>query len=336
MEISWARFRLEFHHPFRLATGTRTGTDSVFVRISLGPFSGYGEATLPPYLTENTESVISYLRSVDLSAFDPIQDRISIREEIHRKHLSDYFARCALEEAYLHLIAQLGVNEFDRTGPAEALSTYTLGMGDEEETLQKIIEAHDFPILKIKLADEKNRRNIEFIRKHTDKPLCIDANQGWHDVNESIAFSKWLRDQHVLLIEQPFAANDLDKHFRLKEKSALPVIADESVQTLGDLRNKWKCFDGVNIKLLKCGGAEEAEKMLVFANENKLFSLIGCMSESSCGVFHAAKFRFNADLMDLDGPCLIKNDPFSGYTLTKGKIHTTELKLIAPLQFDRS
>jgi L-alanine-DL-glutamate epimerase-like enolase superfamily enzyme len=206
-------------------------------------------------------------------------------------------------------------------------------MGNEAETLDKLKEAEGFPLLKIKLANETDIDFLKFIRAHTKADLCVDANQGWKDLSAAIAFSQDLKKLGVLFIEQPFAAQEIEVHAELTQNAALPVIADESVRNLKDLKERLHAFSGVNIKLLKCGGPWEAFEMLHYALEQQKFTMVGCMSESSCGVYHAALMRYHVHLMDLDGPLLISNDPFKGYQLDKGKVSLGKLELCEPLNF---
>jgi L-alanine-DL-glutamate epimerase-like enolase superfamily enzyme len=331
MHLSFAPYHLKFRHPFRLATGTRTGTDSVFVRIEHLGYTGYGEATLPPYLTETQESVVRYLLSLDVQELALVEDPMKLQDVLP---YSDPFARCAVEEAWLDVMIQAG--KIESPSPLRnmpAFSSLTLGMGTESETLDKLKEAEGFPLLKIKLANEKDIDFLKFIRANTKADLCVDANQGWKDIATSISFSHALKKLGVLFIEQPFSANEIEAHAELTQHAGLPVIADESVRNLKELKERLHAFSGVNIKLLKCGGPWEAFEMLHYALEQEKFTMVGCMSESSCGVYHAALMRYHVHLMDLDGPLLINNDPFSGYQLEKGKVSLGKLELIEPLNF---
>lgn len=332
MKLSWCAYRLNFRHPFRLATGERTGTDSVFVRLEKNGMYGYGEATLPPYLKENTSSVISFLKTIQaecLSAATP-QEFLS---QLHQLEGENHFAVCALEEAFLQLQRKFNKEDANDIRRVNTLSTYTLGLGTEEEIIEKLKIAEGFPVLKVKLQSETDQQPINLIRKYTDRPLCIDANQGWKDIEHSIRFSYWLRDMNVMMIEQPFAADHYEMHEAFRKKSALKVIADESITTLESLKKNYACFDGVNVKLLKCGGPLAASEMLRFAKEKSMFTLIGCMSESSCGVYHAAELGAEADLLDVDGPLLINNDPFNGFELNGGIIRLSKLEPGLELNF---
>jgi L-alanine-DL-glutamate epimerase-like enolase superfamily enzyme len=182
------------------------------------------------------------------------------------------------------------------------------------------VEAGEFKILKVKLGTEKDREIIQLIRSVTDKPLYVDINQGWRDVNEALDLTCWLNEQNVLLIEQPFKKEDLGSSEWLTERSPIPIIADESVQRFSDIDRVKNSFHGINIKLMKCTGLYEAHRMIQHGRDLGLKIMLGCLTETSCGISAAVQLAGLADYLDLDGNQLIKNDPFEGLTLTEGRI----------------
>lgn len=325
MQVSYALYFLEFRHPFRLSSGVRSGTESVFVKISKNGFSGYGEATLPPYLDEKPQTVIDFLTKWHRSIPDLNASPEENIERIQQLMPGNYAAKCAVESAYLHWYCQsknTSLSElFNLKGENSPLCTYTLGVSEGNEIKTKLTEGKNFPVIKIKLDGKNDKKIISEVRVLTPKPLCVDVNQGWKDLSYAIEISEWLKEMNVLMIEQPFAKSEIELHAKFTEKSALPVIADESVQTLEDLLKYGDAFSGVNIKLLKCGGFSQAVLMAEWLKmkKKKKLILIGCMSESSCGVYHASALEGYADILDLDGPYLIKNDPFSGFEIIDGK-----------------
>jgi L-Ala-D/L-Glu epimerase len=193
---------------------------------------------------------------------------------------------------------------------------------------QKIEEAerYGFEIFKIKLDGENDEEIVGDFRKLSNKPFAVDVNQGWRNITEASGKINWLKDQGCLFVEQPLAKNALDEMKRLKQHSVLPVYADESCQRSNDLEKLHDCFDGVNIKLMKCGGITEAYQMIRKARELNLKVLIGCMSESSVGCTAAAHLAPLADYADLDGPYLIANDPFEGMKIGYGRIQVHPLR----------
>lgn len=189
------------------------------------------------------------------------------------------------------------------------MTSFTIGIDEPKILKQKISEAGEFKIFKVKLGTTDDKQIVQFIRDETDKPLYVDINQGWTDKYFALEMSEWLHRQNVLLIEQPFYKNDLEKSAWLTERSPTPIIADESVQRLSDIEKIKNSFNGINIKLMKCTGMNEAYKMILKARENNLKVMMGCMTETSCGISAAAQLSSLVDFTDLDGNLLITNDP---------------------------
>ena len=185
---------------------------------------------------------------------------------------------------------------------------------------QKTREAEAYKIIKVKLGRDNDRLMIETIREVTDKPITVDANQGWKDREEALRMIEWLAPRGVVFIEQPMPKEQDDDTAWLRERSPLPLIADESVQRLADVRRAQGVFDGINIKLMKCTGLHEAHRMISLARALGLKVMLGCMTETSCAVSAAAQLSPLVDWADLDGAALIKNDLFAGATIVGGKI----------------
>jgi len=189
---------------------------------------------------------------------------------------------------------------------------------------QKTLAAAPYKILKVKLGRDTDRELITTIRQVTDQPLTVDANQGWRDREDALRMSEWLATQGVLFIEQPMPKEQIDDTAWLRERSPLPLMADESVQRLRDVPAARGVFDGINIKLMKCTGLHEAHQMITLARQLNLKVMLGCMTETSCAISAAAQLSPLADWVDLDGALLIKNDLFNGAQLVDGKIIPTE------------
>ena len=166
---------------------------------------------------------------------------------------------------------------------------------------------------------------ITAIRSVTNKPLCVDVNQGWKDRQMALDMIHWLASQGVVFIEQPMSKLAIEDMAWLTENSPLPIMADEAVQTVGDLLSINKVYSGINIKLMKCGGMRNAFKMATMAKIMGMKVMIGCMTETSCAVSAAAQLSPLADWADLDGNLLISNDLFSGVQVINGKITLSDL-----------
>ena len=177
-----------------------------------------------------------------------------------------------------------------------------------------------FNMLKAKVGVDGDKETILAIRDVTSVPLAVDANQGWKDRFEALDMIYWLRDQGVVMVEQPMPVARLDDLAWLTERSPLPVFADESVQRLSDVLSLKGVFSGINIKLMKCTGLREAHKMVEVARALGMKVMLGCMTETSCGISAAAQLSPAVDFADLDGNLLITNDRFCGVTVEDGRL----------------
>ncbi len=324
MNLRFAPYRLQLKYPFRLATGTRTFTPTVQVQLELNGTIGYGEASMPPYLGESIESVTAFLSKLKTENWQ-IGDLTSILRELDSLSDKDNAAKAAVDIALHDLKAKLlgiptrqlfGIDA-TRTPP----TALTIGMGTEAELKQKVKEAADFQVLKIKLGGPDDKDKIDFLRSITDKPFLVDANQGWTNVESALSMIDHLSALNVLLVEQPMPVETPPEGWlALKQKSALPIFADESVKRLVDLEASAELFHGMNIKLMKSTGLAEAHAMLNRCQQLRLQTMIGCMTESSCAIMAAAQLAPQATFVDLDGPFLINNDPFEQPTLQDGCI----------------
>src|SRR5690606_16372236 len=157
-------------------------------------------------------------------------------------------------------------------------------------------------------------------RSMTDQPICVDANQGWKDRQQAYDMVQWLAEKNVLFVEQPMPKEHWDDHAWLKDRSPLPLVADEAVQRLPDVLRAKDAYHGINIKLMKCTGMHEAKKMVTVAHALGLKVMLGCMTETTCALSAAARLASMADWIDLDGARLIKDDLFEGMQVKEGRL----------------
>lgn len=326
MKLHYAPYLLEFKHPFGVSSNTRTHTPTVFVRLELNGIYGYGEACLPSYLGESVENTVLFILKVRdlIEPFSSIEDLEDLRALMDRHFSENNAGKAALDTAFLDLKAKLqGKTLHDLFGlelKSPIITSHTIGIDDENKMKEKVAEAKDFKILKIKLGTENDKKLIETLRKFTDKPLYVDANQGWKDLAFAIEMSHWLKEKNVWLIEQPLPINRLEDMARLTQESPIPTIADESVKRLVDIEKIKGIFSGINIKLMKSGGVSEAFEMIKKAKEYNMLVMLGCMAESTCATAAMTHLTSLADFIDLDAPSLIKNDPFYGISYLNGGI----------------
>ena len=330
MKLRFFPYELKLRHVFTVATSTRTTTQGVQVEIEYDGVTGYGEASMPPYLQKelgSLESVQAFLAKVQgiIGDFkDPFQLE-EILTYIDGLSESDAAAKAAIDIALHDLVGKLmgapwykiwGLNK-DKAPD----TTFTIGIDTADVVRAKTQEcAEKFNILKVKLGRDNDKEMIETIRSVTNLPIAIDANQGWKDKKQALDMIHWLKEKGIVMIEQPMPKTQLDDIAWVTQHSPLPVFADESIQRLKDVASLKGAFSGINIKLMKCTGMREAWKMLNFARALDMKVMIGCMTETSCAISAAAQLSPAVDFADLDGALLIANDRFKGMEVINGKI----------------
>jgi L-alanine-DL-glutamate epimerase-like enolase superfamily enzyme len=331
MKLSFSPYTLYFKQPFKIAHGIRTSTPIMLTQLEHEGIIGYGEASMPPYLGETHESVSSFLKIAAeiLSFINNPFDVDVILSEIDVIAEKNTAAKAAVDIALHDLIGKLKKEPcwkmFNCDKNKTPYTTYTIGIDNKEGIIQKVKDAEGYKLLKVKLDGVNDKDIINIIRSVTDKTIAIDVNQGWKDKHRALEMIKWLSKQNVLFVEQPLPKDNFDDAAWLFEKSELPIFADESIQRLADIDKTKNCFHGINIKLMKCTGINEARKMIVKARALNLKLLIGCMSETSCAISAAAQIAPLFDYADLDGSLLSKNDFFDGIKFIDGKTALSEL-----------
>ena len=334
LKLSWFPYELKLQHTFTVASYSRTTTPDVQVKLEYEGYTGYGEASMPPYLGQSVESVTKFLEKVNLDQFD---DPFRHEPDLLRGKADDILtyvdsldegepaAKAAIDIALHDLVGKiLGVPWYKIWGydPAKAPNTtFTIGIDTADVVREKTRECADkFKILKVKVGLDNDKEMIETIREITDLPIAVDANQGWKDKNKALEMIHWLKEHGIVMVEQPMPKEQLDDIAWVTENSPLPIFADESIQRLRDIQHLKGAFTGINIKLMKCTGMREGHKMLEFARGLGMKVMVGCMTETSCAVSAAAQFSPAVDFADLDGNLLIANDRFDGVKVVEGKL----------------
>lgn len=330
MKLTFKPFDLQLRHVFTIANSSRTTTPVVLTQIEYDGLIGYGEASLPPYLGETQASVIEFLKKVKLDQFSSPFEMDEILEYVDAIAENNTAAKAAIDIALHDLVGKImnqpwykiwGLNK-DKT-PS---TTFTIGIDTDEVVKEKTREAAPlYNILKVKLGRDTDKQMIEAIRSVTDKPIAVDANQGWKDKHYALDMINWLHERGIVMIEQPMSKRNLDDIAWVTERSPVPIFADESFQRLTDVLRLKGAFSGVNIKLMKCTGMREAWKILTVARAANMKVMIGCMTETSCAISAAAQLSPAVDWADLDGNLLISNDIFRGTTVEKGVITLNDL-----------
>jgi L-alanine-DL-glutamate epimerase-like enolase superfamily enzyme len=324
MKFSFKPYTLELKHVFTVAVNSRTTTPVMLTEIEYDGVIGYGEASMPPYLGESHETAIKFLSKVNLEQFnDPfeIEDILDYVDSIDEKNPA---AKASVDIALYDLVGKLMDKPWYKIwgydNSKTPYTTFTIGIDTPEVVIQKVKEASEFKVLKVKLGRDNDKEMINTIRSVTNVPLTTDVNQGWKDKYFALDMCNWLKDKNVEFVEQPMPKEQVDDIAWLTQNSPLPIIGDESVQRIPDVVKAHGVYSGINIKLMKCTGMREAHKMLNLARALDMKVMIGCMTETSCAISAAAQLSPMVDWADLDGNLLIKNDPYKGVLVVDGKV----------------
>lgn len=323
MKISYKPFELELKHPFSIAKFTRKSTPLMLLKIEHEGFTGYGEASMVPYMGESYESATNFLNNLDWN---------KIRYPFNFEEIINYLDSVAPGQPAIKAAIDIALNDlkgkilnkpcyeiYDAEPSKMPVTSYTIGIDTPEVIREKLKDAEAFKVIKVKLGRDNDKEIINTIRSLTDVPLYVDANQGWHDRKQAIEMIYWLNENGVVLIEQPMDKNNLDGNAWLTERSPIPLIADEAVQRLKDMDALKGAYHGINVKLMKSCGMYEGHQMILKAKSFGMKVLIGCMSETSCATLAAAALAPLCNWADLDGPYLTTNNPYKNPLFENGK-----------------
>lgn len=324
MKLRFKPYTLELKHVFTVAVYSRTTTPVMLTEIEYDGITGYGEASMPQYLGESQETAAAFLSKVNLEQFDDpfqMEDILTYVDSIDQKNTA---AKASIDIALHDLVGKL-LNQpwykiwgYDKSKTPD--TTFTIGIDTAEVVKQKVKEASEFKLLKVKLGKDNDKEMINTIRSVTDVPLTADANQGWTDKHQALDMINWLSDKNVLYVEQPLPKEMIDENAWITKNSPIPILGDESIQRIGDLIKMKDVYAGVVIKLMKCTGMREANKMIAMARALNKKIMLGCMTETSCAISAASQLSPMVDWADLDGALLIKNDPFEGMKVIDGRV----------------
>jgi len=325
VKLTWHRRQLHLRHPFNIARVNRsaeTRKEVLLVRIEHESRVGWGEAAPIQYYHQSLDSAEAALaRAAGLLGTSPFR-----LEEIHErlwKEIPDQSAAIAAVDGALHdLIGKLlGIpvwRMFGLSPERVPLTSFTIGIDDMDTIARKGREAEEYPILKIKVGTPDDETLLRTVRAAApDKVLRVDANCGWTPEN-AIDRMRMVAGFRVEFIEQPIPAGNLEAVAVLRNASVAPLFADEDSVGEADVVRCAGKYDGINIKLSKCGGIRPALRMIHAARALGLKIMLGCMVETSVGIAAAAQFAPLVDYVDLDGHLLLADDPFEGIGGARG------------------
>jgi len=315
---------LNLKHTFTIARSSSDQKKNVFLRMEKDGIVGWGEAAPNMRYKETPETATAALRKLCDAAPDDWLSYHHLLEGLDQQVEGEYAAKAAFDMAMMDWVGQSHRIPLHRMWGIDPNlmpdTSMTIAIAEPEQMAERAKEADSFSILKIKLGTADDRAMIQAIRRRSDAVLRVDANEGWTDREQAIRHIEWLNGQNVELIEQPMPASQLEDMAWLKQRSPLPLIADEAFTTLNSMFELEEGYHGVNIKLMKCGGTHQARKAITLARSLGLSVMLGCMVESSVGIAAAAHLAPLVDFADLDGNLLIGNDPFLGHKVEDGKV----------------
>lgn len=328
MKLSFRRIELQLAHTWTIArtSGTNTSED-VVVELFDGGIRGLGEAAPTSRYNETVETVEAFLRKIDPNrlSYSDVDGSMKYLDTLSAHDMS---AKCAVNIALLDGAARKAgkpIYDFLGLGFTEGkhVTSFTIGIDKPEVIRRKVIEAERFPVLKMKVGVPDDKANMAALREVApNKEVRVDANEGWKTREEALERVQWLAsDGHIQFVEQPMPATTPAKDWVwLKERSPLPIFADESYHTADNIAQIAECFHGANVKLVKSGGISSGFRALSAARKAGLKTMIGCMIESSILISAAAHLAELCDYLDIDGNILITNDPYVGVTAEKGRL----------------
>ncbi|NLX23184.1 MAG: dipeptide epimerase [Phycisphaerae bacterium] len=327
MKLTWRRRRLHLRYPFRIARRQDDNTEKemLLIQIEHGGHVGWGEAAPISYYHQSLDSAEAMLREAagmlgdDPFAFDAVLDALWAR-------FADQSAAIAAIDGAMHDLAGriLGIPVWKWLGLDRSrapLTSFTIGIDDLDVIARKVEEAAQYPILKIKVGTPRDDEILATVRRGApDKVLRVDANCGWTSANVLEQCRRLSERYRLEFIEQPTPAGEHEVLPAVRKAGLGPLVADESCVGVADVLRCVGLFDGINIKLSKCGGIRRALQMIHTARSAGLKIMLGCMIETSVGIAAAAHLAPLVDWIDLDGHLLLADDPFEGLGGSEGRL----------------
>lgn len=311
--LTWEAITLKLHNPFRLSTGVSTTRRAYWIRLT--DDEGWGEGTIPPYYNVKEDDMKSFWDNASQQKIPFPDDPSEISSWIGQKGPAP--ARAALDLALHDRIGKkLNLPLYELLGlpkPATVSTSFTISISSLEEMAQMAADHPQYPIIKLKLGSDDDIGRVAAVRNaRPGVKLYVDANAGWSP-DEAVKLAASLAPYHIEMIEQPVPGGDIEGLGYVQKHTDIPIVADESVQSIDDIEELAKAgVQGINLKLMKIGGLAPAMQMLRRGRELGLKIMLGCMAETSLGVTAMAHLSAWADWIDLDAPLLISNDPFEG------------------------
>ena len=306
---------LELKYTWKISRNASAGKINLFVRVADGTYTGIGEAAPNIRYNETPQELILQFGKLIAAGLHNVRSLEDL-ELVLRAQKPANALRFAVESAYIHFICQkqqMTVSDFlGAPEPLPIATTYSLPIMEPEQIAGFIQENNltRFQALKVKVNQESGLDLVQEVARHFSGPLLIDANEAWTEPETLLNFLQNLKPYNILFIEQPMPASEAEGYAYLKKKSPYNIYADESVLDQPDFEALQQQFNGINMKLMKAGGYLNGKRILEEAANFGLKTMIGCMVETSLGIWSAMQLSRYAQTADLDGFLILKDDPF--------------------------
>ena len=322
--------RLTLAHTWTISRNSSDYKDNVIVTLEKDGIKAIGEAAPNIRYDEDADRTVQRIMSnQNLFEQNDLFRYQDFKKKLDMRITDQSCAKAALDMMVLDWVGKsLKVPVYKMLGlsPENApLTSFSIGIDTPGNMQDRVREMAHMPIFKIKLGKENDREIITAIRQVTDHAIRVDANEGWKNKEKAIKNIEWLDKQNVEFVEQPMPAAMLEEAAWLKERSPLPLIADEAVKKTADIPKLAQAYHGINIKLMKSGGILEALSMIHIARAMEMQIMLGCMVETSVAISAAAQIAPLVDFIDLDGNILLKDDPYTGVKQKNGRLIYSDL-----------
>jgi len=314
INITFKKYQLDLKVNWKISRNESLFKENYICEITDGARVGLGECAPNVRYGESTELIESQI--------ELIQKCSSVVElkNLFGTYSFAHSLECATRDALLNFEVD-DLYSYLKISPYQSMSTsFSIPILKKEEIADYVKRNHEYDVYKIKITNLKDVDLVKELSLQTNKPIRIDANEGFLSLKEYLEFENEIKDLNIELIEQPMPSSMLDEYIELKKETRFNIMADESIEKDVDFKELVLGFHSVNIKLQKCGGMENAAELAKEAKKHNLKVMFGCMIETSLGISHALNLSSIADYLDLDGSLLLKNDPFNLISLDGGKI----------------
>lgn len=314
MKIWLEKIHLDLKVNWKLSRNQTTFKKNFIVHLETGignfkseiaPNSRYGE-------TADTieDQFVSWVTQVDIESIKTISVLVENLSKVKLFHSLSF----GIESAFMNYLAVLHNQSLSTflalPKPIAVATSFSMPITSIGEIKDYLAPLARFKSLKIKVDAETGSEMLQEIKKHTNVPLRVDANEGWKDLDQFMRFQEVLKGMNIELIEQPFPSSMIAEYKELKKKTPYKLLADESIEDVGDFNELSQQFHAVNIKLMKTGSLLKAKELLLQAKAHKMTAMMGCMIETTIGISYGMLFGGMVEYVDLDGFLLIKDEPF--------------------------